>query len=231
MEWRPDAFRALELGYNVLVPDLRGHPPSGGDFVTYGYLEREDLENALAAGRERFGLDASRLGIHSCSAGSTIALEFAAGREGVRALWLESPYADPREMAAHYLSLSTGLPRWLLAPVARRAVATAVSRIRRELGSSGDAVPDFDPLRAAAGIRGRICVVYGERDRLVPPQFVQRLVEALPPGSAVWNPAAGHCHHADEPAQTFPEEYDLRWRKFFGSALPVADSNPAAETQ
>ena len=27
-EWRPDALRSLRLGYNVLLPDLRGHRPS-----------------------------------------------------------------------------------------------------------------------------------------------------------------------------------------------------------
>src|SRR5262249_60462324 len=51
-EWRPDALRALDLGYNVLLPDLRGHPPSEGDFVTYGFLEKDDLARLLETAAE-----------------------------------------------------------------------------------------------------------------------------------------------------------------------------------
>ena len=90
-EWQPDALRALGQGYNVLLPDLRAHAPSGGRFVTYGFLEKEDLASLVAAARSRFGIDAERLGSHACSAGSTVALEFAADRPEVRALWIESP--------------------------------------------------------------------------------------------------------------------------------------------
>ena len=130
-EWQPDALRALSLGYNVLVPDLRAHAPSGGTFVTYGFLEKEDLSRAVDAARERFGLDAGRLGVHGCSAGSTVALEFAAGRSDVRAVWLESPYADPQEMARHYLAVATGLPPWY--STSRRAGRS----IARHAGSAG----------------------------------------------------------------------------------------------
>jgi hypothetical protein len=33
----------LEKGYTVLVPDSRAHGASGGEFVTYGLLERHDV--------------------------------------------------------------------------------------------------------------------------------------------------------------------------------------------
>src|SRR6202162_1011017 len=113
-EWRPEALRALACGYNVLLPDLRGHGQSGGRFVTHGFLEKEDLANAIACARDRHGIDSGRLGVHGCSAGPALAIEFAADRYGVRALWLESPYADAKAMARHYLSRATGLPPWLL---------------------------------------------------------------------------------------------------------------------
>ena len=48
--------------------------------------------------------------------GSSVALEFAAGRSGIRAIWLESPFAEPREMARHYLSRATQVPAPLLDP-------------------------------------------------------------------------------------------------------------------
>jgi pimeloyl-ACP methyl ester carboxylesterase len=223
-EWRPDALRALSLGYNVLLPELRAHAPSGGTFVTYGFLEKDDLVNAVEAARERFGLDAERLGVHSCSAGSTVALEFSAGRPEVRALWLESPYADPRAMARHYLSVATGLPEWMLDLTTRLALRRALARIRREIGlpSGRSGMERVDPVRSLERVRGCVCLVYGERDQLVPPRFTERLEACLPEGSTVWRaPGAGHCHHDDEAEKVSPAEYERRWSEFFLANLPV----------
>ncbi len=223
-EWQPDALRALSQGYSVLLPDLRAHAPSGGAFVTYGVLEKEDLALAIEAARSRFGLDASRLGVHACSAGSTVALEFAAGRSDVRAVWLESPYADPLEMARHYLAVSTGLPRWMLALTTHWALRMAVAHIRRQLGVRREDADGgrVDPVRSLGRIAAPVCLVYGDRDELVPPRFTERLEAQLPDGSAVWKaPGAGHCHHENEAEMVLKEEYERRWREFFRKNLPV----------
>jgi len=222
-EWQPDALRALAQGYNVLLPDLRAHAPSGGEFVTYGFLEKDDLVNAVEAAGARFGLDPDRLGVHSCSAGSTVALEFTAGRRGVQALWLESPYADPFEMARHYLAVATGLPAWTLELTTRWAVRRAISTIRRKLGlPRGGGMGSVDPVRSLMQVSARVCLVYGERDELVPPRFVRRLENCLPEGSRVWRAAgAGHCHHEDEAEKVAKEEYERRWTEFFVENLPL----------
>ncbi len=225
-EWEPDAVRALARGYNVLLTDLRGHGESGGDFVTYGLLEKEDIANALESARQRYSLDPERIGIHSCSAGSAVALEFAANRPAVRAIWLESPFAEPREMARHYLSVFTGVPSFLLGLTARWAVARAVARVQRELpAGSGRGFDEVSPLRAVARVRAPVLLVFGTRDRLVPPRFVERLAEALPPGSEVWKTTAGHCHHEDEAARMMAREYERRWSEFFARHLPVKESS------
>jgi uncharacterized protein len=225
-EWQPDALRALDLGYNVLLPDLRGHGASAGDFFTFGFLEKDDLANAVDFAQEHHGLDPSRLGIHSCSAGSSVAIEFASRRD-CRALWLESPFADAREMARQYLAVWTGLPNWLLALTSRWAVARAVARVRRELHipASTEGLEQLNPLRAISHVRAPVCLVYGEDDRLVPVRFVHRLEKALPPGSVVWRVAgAGHCHHEEEAEQVAAAEYERRWKEFFGANLPVSSA-------
>ncbi len=222
-EWQPDALRALAAGYNVLLPELRGHAPSGGAFVTYGLLEKEDLANAVAWVRNRFGIDPDRLGVHSCSAGSAIALEFAALSGGVRAIWLESPFAEPAAMARHYLSRATGLPGPILYLTSRWAVRRALKRVQRDLGPSEERLHLLDPALALSRISSRVLLVYGEKDQLVPPRFVRRLVAALPPGSEVWRTPAGHCHHDDQTLNVLPAEYERRWKDFFGRNLPVGE--------
>jgi uncharacterized protein len=222
-EWEPDAVRALTEGYNVLIPDLRAHGLSGGRFITYGYLEKEDLGNALAAAAERFGLDHGRLGVHSCSAGSAVALQFASGNAEVKALWLESPFAEPRAMARRYLNRMTRLPEWLLDPAARVAFRRALARLRRELGGrGGEGVESADPIAAAKGIRAAVLLVYGSRDLLIPPRLVRRLRDALPAGTEVWEVRqAGHCHHDDEAEKVDPGQYEARWIRFFEAHLRV----------
>jgi pimeloyl-ACP methyl ester carboxylesterase len=226
-EWRPDALRALALGYNVLLPDLRGHGASAGRYMTFGLLEKADLARALERVRERWGADPANVGLQSCSAGSAVALELARDRPGIRAIWLESPFADPREMARHYLSAATGIPAHLLTLATRWAVASNVARVRRDLGldPSAGGLEKADPLNAITRVRCPVALVYGGADRLVPPRFVERLIEALPAKSEVFRAErAGHCHHADEPAQVAREEYERRWRSFFARHLPVSTS-------
>jgi pimeloyl-ACP methyl ester carboxylesterase len=223
-EWEPDARRALALGYNVLVPDLRGHGGSGGGYMTFGFLEKEDLGNAIAAAHELWGIDPRQLGVHSCSAGSSVALELAAVTPGIEAIWLESPFADPREMARHYLSAATGIPAPLLSLVTRWAVALTLARVKRDLGieEAPGGLEKADPLEALARVRCPVALVYGEADRLVPPRFVERLVDALPAGSEVFRVAgAGHCHHENQAQVVAREEYLRRWTDFFREHLPV----------
>ena len=223
-EWEPDALRALQLGYNVLLPDLRGHGRSGGSFFTFGFLEKEDLALTVAAARDGFGLDAERIGIHSCSAGSSVALEFAADRAGVRAIWLESPFGQPRAMARHYLSRTTRLPGPLLGLTSRLAIARAIARVREELGEGHgtDGLAQVDPVRAIARVHAPILLVHGDGDRLVPARLTHALAAALPPRSAVWNVSgAGHCHHADEPEVVARLAYARKWTEFFGTYMPA----------
>ena len=219
-EWAPDALRAVALGYNALLPDLRGHKPSGGEFVTYGLLEREDLAAAIAAAEVRFDLDASRLAAHSCSAGSSTALVWAADEPRVRGIWLESPFADAREMARHYLGILTGLPRAVLGLTTAFAVRRALGSLRAALDVTPEEILASDPVRAAARVRVPIFIVFGDEDRLVPPRFTQRLADVLPPGSTLWNPqGAGHCHHDNEPQKVNEREYVERWTAFFAAVL------------
>jgi pimeloyl-ACP methyl ester carboxylesterase len=223
-EWEDSALLALGLGYNALLPDLRGHGSSAGRYTTFGFLEKDDLANTIAAARDRWGVDPGRLGVHSCSAGSSVALDLAAHVPAVRAVWLESPFADPREMARHYLSASTGIPAPFLSLATGWAVSRAVARVKRDLGLGHvpGGLEHTDPVAALSRVRCPVSLVYGDADRLVPPRFAERLIGALPAGSEVFRVrGAGHCHHPDEAAKVAQAEYRRRWVAFFGCHLPV----------
>jgi len=207
-EWTKDAVRALRLGFNVLVPELRGHPPSTGARITCGIRETNDLLLLLDLARARFGVEASRLGIDGCSMGSLLALQLAAERTPA-ALWLQSPFGDLRAMAVHYLHRATGLPRILLEGPVRLLVRRIERTEKLDLSRA-------DPVAAARRVTCPTTIVHGETDTLVPIRFSPQLYEALAGEKTFWRvPACGHCHHADEPQAVAPDEYARRWTEFF----------------
>ena len=207
-EWSPDTVRALGLGFNVLVPELRAHPPSTGARITYGILETVDLERLLDLAGARFGVTRARLGIDGCSMGALLALQLAAAASPA-ALWLQAPFGDMKQMAAHYLHRATGLPAVLFAlPV--RCLVRRVARIE------GIDLSQADPVRAARRVTCPTVVVHGEDDGLVPIRFAPRVYEALAGEKTFWRvPRCGHCHHADEPQALERAEYERRWTEFF----------------
>ena len=212
-EWTKDAVRSLRLGFNVLVPDLRGHAPSTGARITCGIRETNDLLLLLDLARERFGVEAARLGIDGCSYGSLLALQLAAVRAPA-ALWLQAPFGDLRAMAVHYLHRATGLPRVLLEGPVRLLVRRIEKTEKLDLSRA-------DPVAAARRVTCPTTVVHGETDALVPIRFSPRLYEALAGPKTFWRvPACGHCHHADEPQAVVPAEYERRWTEFFLENVP-----------
>jgi pimeloyl-ACP methyl ester carboxylesterase len=213
-EWRRDAVRALGLGYNVLVPDLRGHAPSTGERITYGILERVDLEFLVAEAARRWRLDAARVGVDACSAGCLVALQYVA-RSGAAALWLQAPFATLPEMAMEYAYRATGVPRVLLALPMRLALREL------ERGDGLLVLDDLDPIAAARKVTCPTTVVHGDSDALVPSAFSDPLFAALAGEKELWRvPRCGHCHHPDEPQAIVNKEYVARWTAFFGRHLP-----------
>ena len=207
-EWTTDSVRALGLGFNVLVPELRGHPPSTGTRITYGLLETGDLLRLLDCAETRFGIARSRVGIDGCSMGALLAVHLAAASPPA-ALWLQAPFDDMVAMAAHYLHRATALPAFLFA----FPVRVLIWRIAR---TEGIDLSKVDPLRAARRVTCPTVVVHGENDGLVPIRFSPRLYEALAGEKSYWRvPRCGHCHHPDEPQAVARAEYERRWTEFF----------------
>ena len=64
----------LELGYNCIIYDLRGHGENEPTFTTYGIREGEDISELVKDTRSRYS-DISQLGLHgeSLGAASTVA--------------------------------------------------------------------------------------------------------------------------------------------------------------
>jgi pimeloyl-ACP methyl ester carboxylesterase len=105
-------------GFNVMMFDFRGHGRSQGDFVSVGYLERQDALGALdwlaARGLERVGL----LGF---SMGGAVAMLTAPIAPQVRAIVSDGGIARLTSAVVGGL-VEARVPRWAARPVAWLAV-------------------------------------------------------------------------------------------------------------
>jgi len=116
----PVAELYLDLGYNVMIYDHRAHGESGGNYPSYGYYEKDDLETMVQLVAER--LPRQLIAVHGESMGAATALQHAAinnnrtdiERKAVDYYISDCSYADLRSQFRYLLKRDYGLPDLLL---------------------------------------------------------------------------------------------------------------------
>lgn len=118
------AKRFIEWGYNVLLPDQRGHGKSGGEIITYGYLESLDILEWIKLMRESTG---AKIVLYGVSMGATC-VAFASDKikEGdVSVAVYDCGYASVGGMM-NFITAKSHAPRMMMKQLRRRC--------ERELG-------------------------------------------------------------------------------------------------
>jgi pimeloyl-ACP methyl ester carboxylesterase len=103
-----------QLGYSVLVYDLRRHGQSDGEFCTIGYEERRDVEAALAFVRER--APGNRIVLYGVSMGAAATLLAAAESRDIAAVVADSSFLSLQHTVYHHLALAH-IPVYPFAPM------------------------------------------------------------------------------------------------------------------
>jgi len=156
-----------DMAINVLAIDLRAHGESGGRYSTAGYWEHHDLEQVIDQLKAMHPVQTEKLILFGASLGAAVAAAFAAGRDDLSAVVLDSPFTDYRRAVAAHVRL-LGLPGgWLL--------GAALSLAEFLSGSKFDAVRPIDTIRQ---IRSPVLIVLGDQDELLDPQELTALREA-----------------------------------------------------
>lgn len=110
-QWLEQVARLHERsGYGALLLDFPGHGDSEGDMVTYGVFERDDVAAAVAWLRERGDVDMGGVAVIGYSLGAITATLAAASLPDLRALVIESGFADLRHDIGHLFTRFTHLP-------------------------------------------------------------------------------------------------------------------------
>ena len=202
------AAQLVEMCFNVLLFDLRAHGSSGGDRITGGIDEAEDVLGAYDYMRSR-GTDPHQIGVLGRSMGAGAAVLAAEAEPDIRALVLEGTYAEVYELIAFEVGRKTPVPEWIAPVFIPGASLLANILYGIDLGR-------LAPERAVKSIDVPILVIHGEADTRIPTEHGVRVHEAAHPGSEIWI-AAGTDHV--EAFDTYPDEYVDRVVSYFFTRL------------
>ena len=167
-------------GYDVLLPDSRGHGESGGRIATFGLLERDDVRRWTAWVRQRAPGCTYVLGE---SMGAAIALEAMAVTPDICAAAVEDPFAQFRPVVYERLGHETGLGTrfWRTAgwPIVQVAIDWAHLRYRVWL-------PDAAPEAALSRSQAPVLLMTGTADNNIPMHHAEDLERACGGACTLW---------------------------------------------
>jgi uncharacterized protein len=178
----------LAHGYTVLLPDARAHGDSGGEFATYGLLERNDIHLWMDFLAHQLHPDCI-YGLGE-SMGAAQLLQSLGTPSQFCAVVAESPFADFREIAYDRMGQPFHAGPWLGRTLLRPVVEVAFLRARWKYGFD---MRKVSPEKSLDGNNTPVLLIHGQLDSNIPVRH-SRLIHAADPATQVWEvPGANHC--------------------------------------
>ena len=192
-----------QAGWNVLMPDQRGHGKSEGTYVGWGYDERLDLLGWVNYVLRRD--PEAEILLHGVSMGAAAVLMASGGAlpRQVKAAVSDCSYTTIEAEMRHVLSTR----RRELAPGALPLPAGILfSSLRKTvLRRAGYDLREAAPVEAVAHSKTPTLFIHGVEDDFVPAAMMSKLYQAACcPKSFLWMPGAGH-------AEAVGADPDLYW--------------------
>ena len=178
----------LAHGFAVLLPDARGHGASGGDLVTYGLIERNDVRQWV----EFLSAQTNPHCVYGMgeSMGAAELLQSLAAGTRFCAVVAESGFSNFREIAYDRMGQPFGMGPWVGRTVLRPLVEVAFLRARWKYGLNMEQV---SPEKALAASHVPVLLIHGAVDSNIPLRH-SLAMHALAPQTVLWVvPGADHC--------------------------------------
>jgi len=190
-------------GYSVLLFDFQGHGESGGEHITFGYLESLDANAAYRFLKNR--LTKKSIGIIGVSLGGASAL-LGDAAQNAQAVVLESVYPSLEEAISDRLKLYLGSVGSSLTPLLSW-------QLKPRLGFEAN---ELKPIEHIAKVTAPVFLIAGEKDRHTTLAESKRLFAAATPPKKLWIVKEGL--HEDYDALK-PELYKEKIVAFFAQTL------------
>ena len=161
-------FYYEELGYNIFMPNARGHGNSGGDYYGFGWPDRLDLIDWTKLLGEKLGPN-TEVVYHGLSMGAATVL-MASGEklpDQVKAIIADSPYQSVYQLFAYQLNRMFHLPAFPL--LDNMSLLTNVR--------AGYSLKEADALSAVERATVPILYIHGNADTFVPTEMTKELYE------------------------------------------------------
>lgn len=164
-------FYNEKLGFNVLMPDDRGHGQSQGDYIGFGWLDRLDYLQWINKVVELVGEDA-RIVLHGVSMGGATVMMVSGEElpEQVKAIIEDCGYTSVHDQLKYQLKQLYNLPEFPF------LYATSImTKIR-----AGYTFEEASAINQLKKNRLPILFIHGGEDTFVPTEMVYQLYEACP---------------------------------------------------
>ena len=186
------ARRYWEQGWNVILPDQRGHGNSEGDYVGWGYDERLDLVSWINYAVRRD--PKAEIVLHGVSMGAATVLMATGGPlpRQVKAAISDCSYSTVEAEMRHVVL--SGIKKLPNLPVPVPATALFSLLRRTVLRRKGFDLRSAAPVRAVAHSKTPTLFIHGTEDTLVPDYMMSKLYQAARcPKAFLWMPEAEHA--------------------------------------
>lgn len=175
-----------ELGFNILLPDLRYTGLSEGHAIQMGWLDRNDVMLWMETAHRMYG-DSTRMVVHGISMGAATTMMVAGEKQPdyVKCFIEDCGYTSVWEQFAKELKEQFHLPRFPL-------MYTADWLCRLEYGWG---FKEASAQKQVAKCHLPMLFIHGDKDDYVPTWMVYKLYEAKPQPKELWiTSEAGHAH-------------------------------------
>lgn len=180
-------------GYNLLIPDLRGHGQSQGDYIAMGWDDRLDLlkwiDYVLLHDRQ------AQIVLYGVSMGGAAVMNVSGEKlpSQVKAIIEDCGYTSVWDIFQSHIPMS----KWQ-SEIALH-MASIVTKIR-----AGYDLKDVQPLKQVAKSQTPILFIHGSDDQFVPCQMVDTLYDAATcPKEKLIIQGAGHANSCSVDSQTY----------------------------
>ena len=155
----------LDLGFSVIVYDLRGHGENERTFCTYSVREGRDLDALIRDSRKRYP-SAKVFGIHGESLGAASSVACLKYRPPIDFAVADCGFAEIESVMRNGLR-AMRLPGGLV------RLASVCAKLRY-----GYSYREMRPIDSLPGNRIPVLFLHGEKDTFIPPEHSRRMREA-----------------------------------------------------
>lgn len=174
------------LGFNVLMPDARGHGQSEGDYIGFGWHERKDYVLWIQMLIDKLGDDA-QIALHGISMGGATVMMVSGEKlpDQVKVIVEDCGYTSAYDELAYQLRRMYKLP-----PIPILPATSVVTKLK-----AGFSLYEASALKQVEKATLPILFIHGDDDRFVPTEMVYRLYEACHSEKEIYIvEGAGHGH-------------------------------------